>query len=208
MRQNKIQGRGRKKFKFMTTDSNHKLPIASRVFKTENHESQVTRLNQYWAGDITYIKTKEGFLYLSVFLDLFSRKVVGHATSDTMTCDLVIESLDMGLKHQGLTTVTDLTAHSDRGSQYAAEQFRDKLSAHKITASMSRKGNCYDNAFVESFFRTLKVALIYENKFKTKAEARAAIFEFIEVWYNRQRIHSSLDYMTPIEYEAKHQIAA
>ena len=209
MKKNNIQGAGRKKFKVMTTDSNHELPIAARVFQTENHGAQVTRPNQYWGGDITYIPTAEGFLYVSIFLDLFTRKVVGHSMADHMLTDIVIAALDMGIKRQCLNQATaDLVAHNDRGSQYAAEAFRSKLKSHGITASMSRKGNCYDNAFVESFFRTLKVELVYERQFRTKAEARAAIFEFIEVWYNRQRMHSSLDYMTPEAYEAKHQLAA
>lgn len=208
MKKNNIQGAGKKKFKVITTDSNHELPIAARVFQTEKHSEQVTRPNQYWGGDITYIPTAEGFLYVSIFLDLFTRKVVGHSMSDAMLTDIVVNALNMGLKRQGLTSNTDLVAHNDRGSQYAAEAFRSKLKSHGITASMSRKGNCYDNAFVESFFRTLKVELIYERQFKTKAEAKSAIFEFIEVWYNRQRIHSSLDYMTPEEYEIKHQLAA
>ncbi len=156
----------------------------------------------------TYIHTNEGWLYLSIFLDLFTRKAVGHAMSETMTADLVIESLDMGLKRQGIATAAELVVHSDRGSQYASEDYHDKLDAHKIKASMSRKGNCYDNAFVETFFRTLKVELIYRSKFKTRKEAKAAIFEFIEVWYNRQRIHSSLGYQTPMGYEQQHLTAA
>lgn len=208
MKQNNIEGAGKKKFKVVTTDSNHKLPIAERIFKAEDHDDQVTRPNQFWGGDITYIPTEEGWLYLSIFLDLFTRKILGHAMSDTMTTDLVIESLNMSLTRQGLATVSELTAHSDRGSQYASDAFTDKLAAHQIKASMSRKGNCYDNAFVETFFRTLKVELIYRTKFKTRAEAKAAIFEFIEVWYNRQRLHSSLGYQTPIEYEQQQLTAA
>ncbi len=201
MKKNKIQGVGKKKFKVMTTDSNHDMPIAKRIFKAEDHAVEVVRPNQYWGGDITYVATDEGWLYLSIFLDLFTRKILGHSMSATMTSDLVIESLDMSLKRQGMAVVDTLTAHTDRGSQYAAEAYRDKLAAHKITASMSRRGNCYDNAFVESFFRTLKVELIYRTKFKTRDEAKAAIFEFIEVWYNRQRMHSSLGYQTPMQYE-------
>lgn len=209
MKKNNIQGAGKKKFKVQTTDSNHELPIAARVFQAENHDQQVTKPNQFWGGDITYIPTEEGFLYVSIFLDLFTRKVVGHSMSDLMLSELVIRSLDMGLNRQGLNQqASDLVAHSDRGCQYAAESFRSKLKAHGITASMSRKGNCYDNAFVESFFRTLKVELVYSRKFRTRAEARSAIFEFIEVWYNRQRMHSSLDYMTPEAYETKHLLAA
>lgn len=208
MKQNNIVGVGRKKFKVMTTDSNHDLPIAARVFKTENHDRQVTRPNQFWGGDITYIQTEEGWLYLSIFLDLFTRKVVGHSMSKSMTSDLVINSLDMALKHQGIVQADELVTHTDRGSQYAAEDYRVKLRAHQITASMSRKGNCYDNAFVESFFKTLKVEMIYRRKFETRAEASAAIFEFIEVWYNRNRIHSSIGYLTPIEFESKQLNAA
>lgn len=208
MKENNIQGVGKKKFKVVTTDSNHKLPIADRLFKAENHDVQVTKPNQFWGGDITYIDTEEGWLFLSIFLDLFTRKVVGHAMSETMLADLVIESLNMGLARQGLATAAELTAHSDRGSQYASDAYTEKLDAHKITASMSRKGNCYDNAFVETFFRTLKVELVYRTRFKTRNEAKAAIFEFIEVWYNRQRLHSSLGYLTPQDYEAKQQLTA
>lgn len=202
MKDNKIQGVGKKKFKVVTTDSNHDLPIAARVFKTELAAKQVTEMNQFWGGDITYIATGEGWLYLAIFLDLFTRKVVGFATSESMETELVLNALDMGLRRQGVNVDDALTVHSDRGSQYAAEKYRDRLDARNITASMSRKGNCYDNAFVESFFRTLKVELVYRTKFKTREEARKAIFEFIEVWYNRQRTHSSLDYMTPVEYES------
>lgn len=208
MKQSNIQGVGKKKFKVMTTDSNHDLPIADRLFKAEDHNQLVTKPNQYWGGDITYIATDEGWLYLSIFLDLFTRKVVGHSMAEMMTSELVIDSLEMSLRRQGLAAVADLTAHSDRGSQYAAELYRKKLRAHKITASMSRRGNCYDNAFVESFFRTLKVELVYRTKFKTRSEAKAAIFEFIEVWYNQQRLHSSLGYQAPVAYEQQQLTAA
>lgn len=203
-----IQGAGKKKYKVMTTDSNHSYPIAERIFKTEKYDEIVERPNQFWGGDITYVPTKEGFLYLSIFLDLFTRKVVGYSMNDTMTSELVIDSLDMGLKRQGITRPADLITHSDRGVQYAANAFKAKLTKHNIKASMSRKGNCYDNAYVESFFRTLKVELIYPGKFNTREEAKLAIFEFIEVWYNRQRLHSSLDYLTPEQYEQQHQAAA
>ena len=208
MKKNSIQGIGKKKFKPVTTTSNHELPVAERVFKTEAAQEQVTKPNQFWGGDITYVPTEEGWLYLAIVIDLFTRKAVGHSMSESMPSDLVISALDMGLKRQGLGLANDLTTHTDRGSQYASDDYRDKLAVHKITASMSRKGNCYDNAFVESFFRTLKVELIYTRKFKTREEAKAAIFEFIEVWYNRQRLHSSLDYLTPEEYETKQLTAA
>lgn len=208
MKQNNIQGIGKKKFKPITTTSNHDLPVAERIFETENAPLQVTRPNQFWGGDITYVPTEEGWLYLAIFLDLFTRKAVGHSMRETMHAEMVTSAIDMALKRQGLIDAKDLVAHSDRGSQYASTEYREKLAAHHITASMSRKGNCYDNAFVESFFRTLKVELIYTKKFKTREEAKAAIFEFIEVWYNRQRLHSSLDYMTPEQYEAKQFLAA
>jgi transposase InsO family protein len=208
MKSHQIQGVGKRKFKPITTTSNHDFPVAERVFETERAPEQVTRPNQFWGGDITYIPTEEGWLYLAVFLDLFTRKAVGHSMQETMHAELVTRAIDLALKRQGLLDAKELVAHSDRGSQYASQDYRKKLAAHKITASMSRKGNCYDNAFVESFFRTLKVELIYTRKFKTREEARAAIFEFIEVWYNRQRIHSSIDYMTPEQYETKHLSAA
>jgi len=208
MKKNDIQGVGKKKFKPVTTDSNHKLPIAERVFKTEDARSQVTSPNQYWGGDITYVPTEEGWLYLAIILDLFTRKAVGHAMRETMHAEIVCSALEMALKRQGIEDGSDLVAHSDQGSQYASDDYTSKLNANKITPSMSRRGNCYDNAFVESFFRTLKVELIYTRKFKTRKEAKAAIFEFIEVWYNRQRLHSSLDYMTPEQYEAKQLTAA
>lgn len=202
MKENKIQGVGKKKFRVTTTDSNHDLPIADRVFKAEKASEQVQSPNQVWGGDITYVATEEGWLFLAVFLDLFTRKIVGHSMRENMQTELVLSALEMGLKRQGVSREEKLVAHSDRGSQYAAEAYRERLKEAGITASMSRKGNCYDNSFVESFFRTLKVELIYRRKFKTREEAKAAIFEFIEVWYNRQRTHSSLDYRTPVEYEA------
>ncbi len=208
MKENNIRGIGKKKYKPITTTSNHKLPVADRVFKAEMAAEQVTKPNQYWGGDITYVATEEGWLYLAIVIDLFTRKAVGYAMSESMPSELVIDALDMGLKRQGIAEKAELTSHSDRGSQYASSSYIEKLERRGITASMSRKGNCYDNAFVESFFRTLKVELVYNRKFETRQEAKAAIFEFIEVWYNRQRLHSSLDYVTPIEYETKQLTAA
>lgn len=201
-----IQGKGKKKFKPMTTTSNHELPVAERLFKTEEFSEQVTRPNQYWGGDITYIPTNEGWLYLAIFIDLFTRKIVGYSMKGSMHATLVTEALAAALGSQG--DVQGLIAHTDRGSQYASDDYVSVLSANGIVASMSRKGNCYDNAMVESFFRTLKVELIYGRKFATRAEAASAIFEYIEVWYNRRRLHSSLAYQTPTEYEAKQLTAA
>jgi transposase InsO family protein len=200
-----IAGRTRKKFKVVTTDSNHALPIAERVFKAENHDVQVRRPNEFWGSDITYVSTKEGWLYLCVFLDLFTRKVVGFSMQDHMRSDLVVSALEMSLGRS--PKLSGLTTHSDRGVQYAADDFRRELRRRNIRASMSRRGNCYDNAFVESFFSTLKMELVYRRDFKTRDEARQAIFEYIEVWYNRRRKHSALGFQSPINYE-KQALAA
>lgn len=208
MKRHGIQGKGKKKFKPLTTTSNHDLPVAQRIFKTEEFREQVSRPNQYWGGDITYIPTKEGWLYLAIVLDLFTRKVVGYAMKETMHSALVCEAMQAAIGRQNIKPEDELVAHTDRGSQYASDDYLNVTNAARIKLSMSRKGNCYDNAMVESFFRTLKVELIYGRKFETRSEAAAAIFEFIEVWYNRQRIHSSLDYQTPTEYEAKQLTAA
>lgn len=195
-----ISGQNKRKFKIRTTDSNHSSPIADRIFKTEELQTHPQNKNKVWASDITYVSTDEGFLFLATYLDLFTRKIVGFATDDNMRTELILTALDMALGRQGLIE-GEIVNHSDRGSQYASESYRSKLASLGVIASMSRKGNCYDNAFAESFFATLKKELIYRGKFATKAEAKKAIFEFIEVWYNRQRIHSSIGYMTPVQFE-------
>jgi putative transposase len=199
MQKNSIASESVKKFKIKTTDSNHDLPIAERIFETENVDS-VMAPNQVWGGDITYIATDEGWLFLAIFLDLFTRKVVGFSCDDNMRVELVLNALSMALGRQEVVD-GELIAHSDRGSQYAADEFRKKLAVAGIIASMSRKGNCYDNAHVESFFHSLKTELVYRRNFKTRKEAMQAIFEWIETWYNRQRLHSSLGYVSPEEYE-------
>lgn len=196
-----ISGLNKRKFKIKTTDSNHKNPVADRIFKTEEIATHPKNKNQVWASDITYIPTEEGFLFLATYLDLFTRKVVGFSTADHMRTELIETALDMALGRQGFI-FKDLVQHSDRGSQYTSALYRSKLNLFNITASMSRKGNCYDNAFAESFFATLKKELIYRTKYKTKEEAKKAIFEYIEVWYNRNRIHSSIGFMTPVQFEA------
>lgn len=200
MKESGISGLVKKKFKVVTTDSNHDSPIAERIFKTEDVVTHPTRMNQVWASDISYIPTGEGFLFLGTYLDLFTRKVVGFAMEDHMQSCLLVKALEMGLGRQNLVT-NNLISHSDRGSQYASTEYRNTLQDLGITASMSRRGNCYDNAFAESFFATLKKELIYRSKYNTKAEAKAAIFEYIEVWYNRNRMHSAIGYMTPVQFE-------
>jgi len=162
MSEHGIKGKGRKKFKPLTTDSNHNFPVAERLFQTENATIQVRAANQYWGGCITSIPTGEGWLYLSVVIDLFTKKVVGHALRDHMRTELISSALDLAIKRQGIVNGKNLIFHSDRGSQYASDDYREKLKAFSIRPSMSRKGNCYDNAMVESFFRTLKVELIYD----------------------------------------------
>lgn len=183
-----------------TTDSKHDLPIAPRLIQTENQETMPVKPNEAWGTDITYIATKEGWLFLAIFLDLFTRKIVGMAMADHMRTELVLEALESALWREDVG-VEGLTAHSDRGVQFAAGIYRDRLKIEGITASMSRKGNCYDNAYVESFFHTLKTELVYRMEFATREEAKKAIFEFIEVWYNRERLHSSLGYKSPVEFE-------
>jgi putative transposase len=200
MKDQGLSGVCKKRFKVKTTDSNHELPIAPRLIQTENKETLPTKPNEAWGSDITYIHTKEGWLFLAIFLDLFTRKVVGMAMDDNMHAELVLAALEAGLGREEIEK-NGLTAHSDRGSQFASDLFRKKLKIKGIIASMSRKGNCYDNAFVESFFHTLKTELIYRTEFETREEAKKAIFEFIEVWYNRERMHSSLGYKSPVEFE-------
>jgi transposase InsO family protein len=199
MRENKIVSEAVKKFRITTTDSNHDLPVAERLFETE-HVDAVMAPNQVWGGDITYIATDEGWLFLAIFLDIFTRKVVGFSCDDNMAVELILKALEMALGRQHVDG-GGLIAHSDRGSQYASDAFSARLRAAGIIASMSRKGNCYDNAHVESFFHSLKTELVYRRNFKTREEAKRAIFEWIETWYNRQRRHSALGYMSPVEFE-------
>ena len=199
MRENQIASEAVKKFKIATTDSNHDLPVAQRIFKTEEVEN-VWAPNQVFAGDITYIHTEEGFLFLAIFLDIFTRKIVGFAAEDHMRTELILDALGMALRSQDVKP-GETIAHSDQGSQYAAQEYQEKLNLVGIVASMSRKGNCWDNAHCESFFHSLKTELVYRTSFKTREEAKQAIFQWIEIWYNRQRRHSALEYMSPVEYE-------
>jgi len=208
MREEGLSGVAKKRYRVKTTDSNHELPIAERIFKTEEPDTWPTRPNQVWAGDLTYIGTDEGWLYLTIQLDIFTRKVVGYAMTDHMRSEAMTSAMSMAVTTQGLRQSEPLVSHSDRGCQYASDEYRSHLKRLGITASMSRRGNCYDNAYAESFFHTLKVELVHRRRFKTRAEAEAAIFEYIEVWYNRRRIHSALGYRSPMEYERTALLAA
>ncbi len=190
-----IVAKTRRRFK-VTTDSKHDLPISKNIL---NREFNVLAPNTHWAVDISYVPTWEGWLYLAVVIDLFSRKVIGWAMDNNMKTGLVKSALLMALK--GRKIAKGLVHHSDRGSQYASFEYQSLLSSHQIVSSMSRKGNCWDNAVVESFFHTLKTELIYHCKYKTREEAAQSIFEYIEVFYNRKRRHSTLGYQSPERYE-------
>jgi putative transposase len=192
MKKHEIAPKRKRKYK-STTDSNHKLPVApnllERQFTTEE-------LDEVWVSDITYIETAQGWLYLCVFIDLFSRMVVGWSMSERMTADLVTNAFEMGVEHQGRAPIV---AHSDRGSQYASWLFKDLLEQHGCLQSMSRRGNCWDNAVAESFFASLKSEFIYRTNFTTRIEACTRVFDYIEIFYNKRRLHSVLGYLTPWE---------
>lgn len=202
MREQGLCARRRRRFR-KTTDSNHRFPIAANLLE---RGFDVDVPDTVWAGDITYIPTREGWLYLAVLLDLYSRRVVGWAMRADMERQLCLDALTMALKSR--RPARGLLHHTDRGSQYASHDYRAVLDANGMVCSMSNKGNCWDNAVAESFFKTLKAEQVDEANFATRDEARSAIFEFIEVWYNRQRLHSHLDYRSPTEYEALSQNAA
>lgn len=203
MKEFDIKAKKRRKFRH-TTDSTHKLPLAPNIL---NREFNPSKPNKAWASDITYVWTKEGWLYLAVTMDLYSRKIVGWSLQDRMKKSLVVDAFSMGLKRRRPNT-EDLLHHSDRGSQYASSDFQNILLENKFTCSMSRKGECYDNAVVESFFKSLKNDIDIEDfATKTKQQAKAEIFEYLEVFYNRERLHSSLDYKSPCEFEDENNIA-
>lgn len=185
----------KRKFK-MTTDSKHNLPISPNLLQ-RNFIFHYP--DQAYVGDITYISTLEGWLYLAVVIDLFSRQVVGWSMRKHMKTSLVNDALLMAVWKR--KPKRGLIWHTDRGSQYASNSHRDLLKIHGIKQSMSRKGDCWDNAVAESFFHTLKVELVHQTNFKTIGEAKNAIFEYIEVYYNRIRMHSANDYLSPVEYE-------
>lgn len=190
-----------RKFKH-TTDSNHDLPIAANLLQRQfSHDKP----NQAYVGDITYIPTQEGWLYLAVVIDLFSRQVVGWSMNKRMKASLVNNALSMAIC--GRKPEKGLISHTDRGSQYASKSHRALLNTHGIIQSMSRTGNCWDNAVAESFFHTLKVELTHHENFKTREEAAQKIFHYIEAYYNRLRIHSANEYLSPVEYEEAQRVA-
>jgi transposase InsO family protein len=196
MRRHGLRGRAKGRFRVGTTDSNHDQPIAPNRLPDLPAPSAP---NQVWLGDITYVATEEGWLYLAGVLDLYSRRLTGWAVSEHIDTQLILAAWGMALT-QGQPPA-GLVFHSDRGVQYASQDYRQALQNSQAIASMSRKGNCYDNAAMESFWSTLKQELVYRRHFKTRDEARQAIFDFIEVFYNRRRLHSSLGYRSPIDFE-------
>jgi transposase InsO family protein len=195
MRNAGIRSRVKKKFK-ATTNSKHKLAVAPNVL---NQGFTAKAADRIWAGDITYIATDQGWLYLAVLLDLFNHKVLGWATSSKINAELVTDALKMALSHRKVQP--GLVHHSDRGSQYASADYQQLLAEHGIVCSMSRKGNCYDNAVVESFFSRLKSEWTNHYHYQTRQEAIESLFYYIEIFYNRKRRHASINYVTPQQYD-------
>lgn len=196
MKEQQIYGRQKRRFRVLTTDSKHDQPVAP------NRLAEVpppSRPDQVWLADITYIATGQGWLFLAAILDLYSRKIVGWAMSQQIDTALVLRAWEMAVRHR--RPPQGLIFHSDRGVQYASHQYRQALAANQALASMSRKGNCYDNAPMEAFWSTLKLELVYRQNFATVEQARPALFDYIELFYNRQRLHSALDYQSPEHFE-------
>ena len=197
MRGRGLAGRVRGRRRPWTTDSDHQQPIAPN--RLGRREGPVEQPNEVWVADITYVPTQEGWLYLAGVLDLGSRRLVGWAMGESLETSLPMDALRIALRQR--QPKAGLLHHSDRGSQYASEAYREHLAAWGVTPSMSRRGNCYDNAAMESFWSTLKEELVHRTHFETRAQAAGAIFEFIETFYNRERLHSALGFMSPVEFE-------
>ena len=202
MREEGIVARQKKRFR-RTTNSNHQNPIAPNVVQRNFKPSAP---NEVWAGDVTYIATGEGWAYLAVLLDLFSRRVVGWAISAVNDTALALDALERALRQRHVRD--GLVHHTDRGSPYASDDYRDALAARGIVASMSRKGDCWDNAVAESFFATLRVELVDDERYATPRDAEVSIGDYIERFYNTERLHSHLDYVSPIEFELKRRMEA
>jgi transposase InsO family protein len=200
MKKQGITARTKKRFRVLT-NSNHKLPLAENLVEMQFNPEKA---NSLWTSDITYIRTREGWLYLAVVLDLWSRSVISWRTDRNMDENLVIKPIERAIRDRQPSG--ELILHSDRGRQYASQRLRQILRENNITQSMSSKGNCYDNAPTESFFSTLKRELIYRESYRTREEAKQSLFEYIELFYNRQRRHSSLGYISPMQFENLNKI--
>ena len=194
MRDNGIRARHKRRFK-ATTDSRHTLPVAPNLL---DRNFQPAAPNQAWCADLTYVWTDEGWLYLAIVLDLFNREVVGWSIKSRMTADIVLDALAMAWRRR--RPAPGLIHHSDRGSQYASHAFQDKLVEYDMICSMSRKGNCWDNAPAESFFNSLKNERVHGKRYHTREEAKTDLFDYIEPFYNRKRSHSTLGYFSPTEF--------
>ena len=197
MKKNGWRAKAAKKFK-ATTNSNHQLPVAPNLLQQNFYAHQA---NEKWVSDITYCWTEEGWLYLAVVLDLYSRKVVGWAMSERMTKQLVIDALQMALWHR--KPPSGLVLHSDRGSQYCSKEYQKILKRHGLICSMSKRGDCYDNAAMESWNHSFKVEAIHGERFVTRDAVKKHVFEYIEIYYNRKRLHSMLGYQSPASFENK-----
>lgn len=200
MKEDGLRSRRGRKFR-VTTRSDHAYPIAGNKLARHFALGENQLLDRVWASDITFVPTREGWLYLAVVLDLASRRVVGWSVQRLLDRKLAIDALKMALAHRA--PASGLLHHSDRGGQYASAEYRSLLQAYQLIPSMSRLGNCWDNAVAESFFSTLKQELVTGSNWKTRREATTALVEFIEVWYNRQRRHQTLGYRTPVQYETE-----
>lgn len=195
MKKMNLKAKTKKKFR-VTTDSKHNLPISPNIL---NRDFSTTAMDQKWVGDITYIHTQEGWLFLATVIDLHSRSIIGWSMNKRMTKALVCDALMMALWNRRFPK--EVVMHTDRGSQYCSHRYQKIIRLYGLKSSMSRRGNCWDNAVAESFFKTLKAELVYQNNFLTREEAKSAIFRYIEVYYNKLRRHSAIDYRTPFEVE-------
>ena len=202
MRLGGIRAVSKRKYR-VTTNSKHKHPVAENLL---NRQFTIDRPNAVWLSDITYVWTSEGWLYLAGVIDLHSRMLVGWSMSHRITAELTLKALRQAINRREVKP--DLMHHSDRGGQYAATEYQKLLAKTEMICSMSRKGDCWDNAPMESFFATLKTELVYREQFKTRQEAKAKIFEYIEVFYNRQRRHSSLGYKSPVDFERRQSLSS
>jgi putative transposase len=197
MREEGLCSSRHRRFRIKTTDANHPFPLAPNHLDRQFDPEQ---LNQAWVSDITYVATDEGWLYVATVMDLCSRRIIGWSSADHLRSELALEALLQALRVRG--RCGELMHHSDRGVQYACGEYQALLERAGIRCSMSRSGNCYDNAAMESFFKTFKVELVYQEQYRSREEARASIYPYIELFYNRQRLHSALGYKSPVEYEA------
>ena len=200
-----LDARLKKKFRIQTTDSDHDGPIADRLFKVEDHQTLPTGPGKLLAGDITYLRLGDSFVYLAVVLDVFTREIVGWSMDRSLKTELILRALSSAM--YSTSPDAEVIFHSDRGSQYASEAYRKMMINNRVTPSMSRRGNCYDNSYVESWFASLKKERLYRSKYTTENELKALVFEYIEVWYNRSRKHSALDNLSPVQFKERHLAA-